>query len=220
MPKETFLNLDEEKQKKIINQAMKEFSEKGYKNGNVGVIAKNAEVSKGSIYQYFDGKKELCLYCVKLACDISFKYVDKAIKVCYDMSIFDYIYFGYKKAWTLFSDEREVYVFLQNIYLDIKSEISGDVFNIIIKESEPSIKQMKQMIENDKKQGLIRCDISTENVFLYISAISGKFKEGMMIIAKKKGKEIYDMSFEDFEPFIKDMVSLMKGGIGQNNGGA
>jgi AcrR family transcriptional regulator len=214
MPKKTFINLDEDKQKKIINQAMKEFSEKGYKNGNIGVIAKNAGVSKGSMYQYFHDKKELCLYCVKLAWDISFKYVDDAIKDCYDMSIFDYTYFGYKKAWMLFTDERDVYSFLQNIYIDIKSDISGDVLNIIRKESEASIKLIKQMIENNKKHGLIRSEISTENIFLYISAVSSKFKEGMLVIAKDKGKEVYDMSFEDFEPFIKDMVSLMKNGVG------
>jgi hypothetical protein len=154
-----------------------------------------------------------------LAGDISFKYVGNAIKDCYNMSVFDYIYFGYKKAWTLFTDEKEVYIFLQNIFLDIKSDISGDVFNIIRKESEAYIKQTKQMIENNKKQGLIRSDISTENIFLYISAVSGKFKEGMLVIAKDKGKEVYDMSFEDFEPFIKDMVSLMKNGIGPKNGG-
>ena len=218
MPKETFLNLDEQKQKKIIKETMKEFSEKGYKNGNIGAIAKNAGVSKGSMYQYFDDKKELCLYCIKLACDISFEYVNNAIKDCYDMSIFDYMYFSYKKAWTLFKDEREVYVFLQNISLDVKSEISSDVFNIFIKESEPSFKQIMQMIENNKKQGLMRSDISTENIFSYISAVSSKFKERMLVIAKEKGKEVYDMSFEDFEPFIKDMVSLMKNGIGQNNG--
>ncbi|WP_026884580.1 TetR/AcrR family transcriptional regulator [Clostridium akagii] len=219
MPKETFFNLDEQKQKKIINKTMKEFAEKGYKNGNIGTIAKNAGVSKGSMYQYFDDKKELCLYCVKLACDISFKYVDNKIKDCYDMSVFDYIYFGYKNAWTLFKDEREVYVFLQNISLDIKSDISEDVFNIIGKESQLYFKQIMEMIENNKKQGLMRRDISTANIWIYISAVSGKFKEGMLVIAKEKGKEIYDMSFEDFEPFIKDMISLMKNGIGQNNGG-
>ncbi len=217
MPKKTFLNLEEQKQKRIINEAMKEFSEKGYENGNIGVIAKNAGVSKGSMYQYFDDKKELCLYCVKLAGHISFEYVDNKIKDCYDMSIFDYMYFSYKKAWTVFTDEREAYVFLQNISLDIKSEISADVFNILIKEYETSYKQIKQMIENNKKQGLLRSDISTENILSYILAISGKFKESMLVIAKEKGKEIYDMSFEDFEPFINDMVSLMKNGIGQNN---
>lgn len=217
MPKETFLNLDKQKQKKIINETMNEFTEKGYKNGNIGIIAKNAGVSKGSMYQYFDNKKELCLYCVKLACDISFKYVDNKIKDCYDMSVFDYIYFGYKNAWTLFKDEMLVYVFLQNMYLDIRSDISEEVFNIIRKESELYLNPIIQMIESNKKQGLIRSDISTENIFSYISAVSGKFKEKMLLIAKDKGKEVYDMSFEDFEPFIKDMVSLMKNGIGQNN---
>lgn len=219
MPKETFLNLEEQKQKKIINETMKEFSEKGYKNGNIGVIAKNAGVSKGSMYQYFDDKKELCLYCVKVACDISFKYVDYKIKDCYNMSIFDYIYFGYKNAWTLFKDERLIYVFLQNIGMDIKSDISGEVLNLISKESQIYYDEIIQMIENNKKQGLMRSDITTKNIWIYISAVSGKFKEGMLVIAKEKGKEIYDMSFEDFEPFINDMVSLMKNGIGANKGG-
>jgi AcrR family transcriptional regulator len=62
MPKETFFNLNEEKQEKVMRSAISEFLKHGFEKGNIGDIAKNAGVAKGSIYQYFENKRELFLY--------------------------------------------------------------------------------------------------------------------------------------------------------------
>ncbi|MCP4501123.1 MAG: TetR/AcrR family transcriptional regulator [Deltaproteobacteria bacterium] len=59
MPKETFFNLPDDKRKRIIDAACKEFAERGYTQGSLDVIAAAAKVSKGSLYQYFSNKLEL-----------------------------------------------------------------------------------------------------------------------------------------------------------------
>ena len=62
MPKQTFFNLPPAKQRNIVYAALTEFTNKGYLLGSVGTIAKNATVSKGSMYQYFEDKKEFYIY--------------------------------------------------------------------------------------------------------------------------------------------------------------
>ncbi len=62
MPKDTFFNLPEEKRNRIINAAMKEFSEIHYRKVTIDSIVNSAGVPKGSFYQYFHNKDDLYKY--------------------------------------------------------------------------------------------------------------------------------------------------------------
>ncbi|MFY9115384.1 MAG: TetR/AcrR family transcriptional regulator [Dethiobacteria bacterium] len=64
--KKTFEGISEEKRSKLINVAAKEFAYKGFNNANINDIAAEAGISVGSIYKYFDTKKDLFLTCVYL----------------------------------------------------------------------------------------------------------------------------------------------------------
>lgn len=57
-----FLNLEKEKQDRIVNAAIKEFGQKGYDNASTNAIVKEAEISKGLLFHYFQNKKQLFLF--------------------------------------------------------------------------------------------------------------------------------------------------------------
>jgi len=57
-----FWNLDREKQDRIVNAAMKEFSQKGYNLASTNQIVKEAGISKGLLFHYFQNKKQLYLF--------------------------------------------------------------------------------------------------------------------------------------------------------------
>lgn len=57
-----FLNLDQEKQDRIINAAIKEFAQKGYDNASTNEIVKEAGISKGLLFHYFGNKKKMYLF--------------------------------------------------------------------------------------------------------------------------------------------------------------
>ena len=50
---------------KIMKASIKLFSEKGYSNTSVNQIAKEAKISKGLIYNYFESKEELLLKIIR-----------------------------------------------------------------------------------------------------------------------------------------------------------
>ena len=50
--------------RRILDNALKEFSEKGYKGSSVNSICSAKDISKGIIYHYFNSKDELYLECV------------------------------------------------------------------------------------------------------------------------------------------------------------
>ncbi|MBC7877203.1 MAG: TetR/AcrR family transcriptional regulator [Anaerolineales bacterium] len=62
MPKQTFLNLPEEKREIIINAAVEEFAEYGLENASTNRIVKNSSIAKGSFYQYFEDKQDVFMH--------------------------------------------------------------------------------------------------------------------------------------------------------------
>jgi AcrR family transcriptional regulator len=62
MPKQTFLNLSDEKRKVIIGAAIDEFADYGLENASTNRIVANSGISKGSFYQYFENKQDVFMY--------------------------------------------------------------------------------------------------------------------------------------------------------------
>lgn len=62
MPRQTFFNLPKEKQDNLLAAAKKEFSNKPLNKASVSNIIKNADIPRGSFYQYFDGKEDAFYY--------------------------------------------------------------------------------------------------------------------------------------------------------------
>jgi len=59
-----FNNLKPEKQKKIINAAIKEFVSVGFEKSSTNNIVKDADISKGSLFNYFNSKKDLYIFLI------------------------------------------------------------------------------------------------------------------------------------------------------------
>jgi AcrR family transcriptional regulator len=67
MPKQTFLNLSEEKRKAFIGIALDEFANHDYNTASVSKIVEKAGIAKGSVYQYFEDKQDLFMYLLEVA---------------------------------------------------------------------------------------------------------------------------------------------------------
>ena len=59
MPKQTFLNLPEEKRQAVVNAALDEFADYGFEGSSINRIVANSGISKGSFYQYFEDKMDV-----------------------------------------------------------------------------------------------------------------------------------------------------------------
>src|SRR3954471_797146 len=56
VPRATWTNLDDKRRERVLAAAMAEFGAHGYSGGSLNVIAREAGVAKGSLFQYFDDK--------------------------------------------------------------------------------------------------------------------------------------------------------------------
>ena len=66
MPTNTFFNLPEEKKNKILKSANKEFARVPLEQASIKNIVEDAEIARGSFYQYFEDKQDLFDYLMTL----------------------------------------------------------------------------------------------------------------------------------------------------------
>lgn len=66
MPTDTFYNLPNSKKKKIIKAAQKEFARVEFEQTSIKNIVEEAEIARGSFYQYFESKEDLLKYILEI----------------------------------------------------------------------------------------------------------------------------------------------------------
>lgn len=57
--------MEKNTRKDLIDSAFDEIYQKGYQGASLTTILKNAKVHKGSMYHFFENKKEMALVCIK-----------------------------------------------------------------------------------------------------------------------------------------------------------
>ena len=211
MPKETFFNLSEEKQESVMRSAINEFSKHGFERGNVGDIAKNAGVAKGSMYQYFENKRELFLYSVQWSSELFIKKYNKYL-VFTDKNInfFDYLYETSKTLFIQMRKEKELVIFLEDVLLGKYKNLMGESMEYMMKVSD---EYLLKFIRRGKEDGYIREDIDDTLLCLFATGVSYKFKEYILNKARVAGEDILDEPFEAYEKEIRAMIELMKNGM-------
>lgn len=212
MPKETFFNLDEEKQEKVMRAAISQFMKNGFEKGNIGEIAKSAGVAKGSIYQYFENKKELFLYSVQWATEFTAKKYSKYM--CLgdnNTNLFHFVYENSKNVWKHLSEEREIIIFIQDVFLGKYSNLTDQSMERMMKISDEHI---LKLIRDGKKNGSIRKDIDDNIILIFLNGTSLKYKEHIMNKARMYGEDIIDEDFKKIEKELLDFLELLKNGMG------
>jgi hypothetical protein len=128
-----------------------------------------------------------------------------------DINIFDFLYENSKQLWVQMRDEREVIIFIQDVFLGRYARLTDDSMEYMMKVSDEYI---LQLIREGKKNGCIRDDIDDNILSLYITGVSMKIKQYMMNKARIAGEDIIDEPFEKHESEIRAMIELIKDGMG------
>ena len=209
--KDGFEKIAEEKQKRIIDAAITEFAAKGFIAANINIIAKNAGISIGSMYNYFDSKESLFL----TICDHGYGVLESVISRV-DLkhgNIFDKIELLLRMA----QKYSRQYPELNQIYLDLTSEGLSHLSQKLSKQMESITAEFSRaLISEAKKDGTIASDIDEyvtsfciDNlmVMLQFSYTSDYYKERMKIFAG-------DDALENDEKIIQGMMRFFRGALG------
>ena len=83
MPRESFNNLSQEKKNRIFSAAKIEFIRHPYEEVSINRVIKNAKISRGSFYLYFENKEDLYYFVLNDAFKIWHTYCIECCKWFY-----------------------------------------------------------------------------------------------------------------------------------------
>jgi len=206
MPKKTFFRLRDEKQECILRAAIHEFVEHGFERAKIGDITKKAGVATGSMYQYFDDKKELFIYCAEWSLEVFMKKLQERT----DMNCMDvYTYFQDSiSKMEVIDEERELAIFMQTILRE--PELKDASMNAMYKTGD---RYIRTLIKNSKDKGVVRTDINDELLMEYFIAVTDRFRarwmERYVDFTKQTSKQQQALQKE-----LQQMLVLLRNGMG------
>ncbi len=210
MPKGTFFHLSGEKQENIVRAAVSEFLKCGFEKGNIGNIAKSAGVAKGSMYQYFEDKRELFIYSVHWTSNYFFKKFNY-YNISNDMDIFDYIFQSSRLVLQQIREEKDLAIFIQDVFVGRYINMTDESINVMLKAADEYV---LKLIQEGKKNGSIRKDMDDRILCLFLTSATLKIKEDILNKARTFGINITDKRMDLYESDIKAMLDLLKNGMG------
>lgn len=194
---EKFFNLPEEKQKMVIDAALKAFGTNGYKKTSVSDIAAAAGISKAMIFHYFGTKKALYLYLIELCGTIIMKEIEEK----FDYTVTDFfhrIMLSSNIKIAVMKKHPAILVFLTNIYFENDEEVKADIKAIIAKGEGFRNKIAFEGMDYSK----FKDDVDPKLVMKMLLWLS----DGYMNQISNKTEVDYDVFFKEFE----ECVDLLK----------
>ena len=208
MPKSTFYRLRDEKQEGILRAAIHEFVKHGFNNAKISDIAKRAGVATGSIYQYFEDKSELFVYCAKWGLEVYMKKLSGRTDM-ENMDIFEYFQDNISKM-EIVNEERELALFMQAITKE--PDLVDDSLKAMYEAGDEYI---KTLIKNSKNKGSVRADVDDELLKEYFIAVTERFRMRWVrqYVDFTKTEEV--KSNLELQRELYQMLKLLKNGMGR-----
>jgi len=208
--KDTFDKISDEKKQKIIDAAVDEFAFNGFSSANVNVIAKNAGVSIGSMYNYFSSKEDLFMTLI----NVGYELLEEAIQSV-DLNEGD-IFDKFEKLIRLAIFHSKQNVKYTQIYHDMTTEgLSHLAKKLSLKMETITAKFYEAILNTAQKEGLTDKNIDNkiasfciDNMILILqfSYTSNYFRERMKIFIGEDALTNDDAIVKGMMKFIRNAL--------------
>lgn len=199
-------NKQTEKQKKVMEAAVKLFAEKGYSNTSTSEIAKKAGVSEGTIFKHYGTKENLLLSIIvpflkEFFPEMADELIDKHLKD--NGSFEEFLRALLKDRSSFLSENREIFqVFIKELFY--KEELRKELFPIIF---EYGSNKINKVIDYFKIRGEIKNLPNKEIIKMITTMIGGTFISNFILLNKQSINE------EEQE----NIISFILNGIDQSD---
>ncbi len=207
LPKNTFRNLNEDKQRRITAAAVHEFAEYGFKQASVNRIVKETGIAKGSLYQYFAGKEALYLHVFTDFIELV-KQTVRENETTDDWEVFSRIRFVINAGMKFIKVHPEYFRLYTRLLSEeespCRSELLGQVRLFPVEYFEP-------LIRKGQDEGTIRTDVTVELIVFMIDAILDRF-----LLAVSNGQNSNFIIPDDpgkSEIIVDQIIRLLQGGM-------
>lgn len=199
-----FFNLDKEKQDRIINAAIKVFAQKGYDSASTNEIVKEAGISKGLLFHYFQNKKQLFFflfdYCYNIIADEFYKKVDLT-----ETDFFNRMRQSVMIKMELLNQYPDIFNFIQEAFMQDSAEIKEELDKMKQELTAINIEKVYEGIDLSK----FRDDVDIQKILKIITWTFEKLSDEELLMSKLSPthqidyEKVYIKAEEYFEIFTK-----------------
>jgi AcrR family transcriptional regulator len=199
VPKDTFNNLSEDKKRKIFDAAVLEFSIRRFSEASINQIVKTAGIPRGSFYQYFEDKEDIYLYMFTEIGKEKQALISRVGGLKPDADFFEAYQHNVKilLEWSKTKPEyNQIGLLMEMDDSEFISKIRGISNQYFVR--------MSELIERDKKRGLIKRDTNSELIVDIIYTINMHFIKDYY---RTGAKEDMINKINEFMKTIKDGIA-------------
>lgn len=200
---EMFQNLDEHKQKRILDAALAEFAENGYERASTNQIVKSAGIGKGMLFYYFQSKKELYHYLI----DYGLHIIRHQYLNLIDMQETDFIE-RLKQATEVkmkcFAEYPNVFNFLGTFFLESVSDLPTH----LERQYEQLLTEGNAIMYDNIDKTLFRDDVDVNKVFKLIQWVMDGYQNE--VISRLKDQKLSDVDFDPYWEEFYEYLDILK----------
>ena len=202
MPKQTFFNLPEKKREKIINAAMKEFSENSFKRVTIDNIVERADIPKGSFYQYFSNKEDIYHHLYNLILLEKKKELKSMMQLLNNLSFSEFMRQMFLNGIEFDLKKQEYSNLREKFFLKTNQELREEIMEDMIKHSNEIF---SEILEFYVKKGEIKKELDIDLTANILSSMIIFFSKKMTSEQYRSKEEIYNV--------VENMLSVIEKGI-------
>ena len=206
-----FRNLKPEKRDKVFKAALSEFASKGYRGASMNSVVKAAEISKGSLFQYFRSKSDLFDGVVEIAVNQVKDYLkevrERSASCSFPERLQDLLRAGFA-----FIDRHPL---LARIYFHLlqsgEAPFGADRVSRLHKLSNEFL---AQMIEEAIELGELRDDLDVERTAFLVNGLLEMLLRAYYTEHLAPGLGLYKGKGEPLDRWVVSFVELVARGLG------
>ncbi|MBI3152405.1 MAG: TetR/AcrR family transcriptional regulator [Chloroflexi bacterium] len=220
MPKQTFLNLPEEKRRNIASAAIEEFAEFGFEASSINRIVANSGISKGSFYQYFEDKMDVFKYLMDVIAKEKTEYYKGKHPPSANLGTFEYFHWLIKTGMEFNSSYPRLVQAISRVLLAEGLYYGKDLAEYHKMSTDGITMMIKQAMENgeldpsvDVELAVIIMETWTNAISTYILNEGMKQKDVMKWLRSAKTREKIDKMLYVMEYGLRKTESQFVAGI-------
>ena len=207
MPKESFFNLPEEKRHSIEEAIITEFENYNYDIASTNRIIANCSISKGSLYQYFEDKKDIYKYLIEKIVKEKMKYISPVMMNPDEHDFFTVVREMYGSGLS-FANEHPRFVRIGNRLLNDRTH---PLYKEIVEENKSTVNNVfENLLIKAIERGEVRSNLDTKMISHIISTLS-------VFIGEYYTNNVNDQWNEKLMETLDKFLDFLEFGIGRYN---
>lgn len=215
MPKTAFWKLPLEKQDHFIKISIEEFSNQSYENVSVKYISQKMGIAKGTLYKYFENKKDLYLFLVEYASAQKYQTLDRLLQQSNEDNFSEVLFQIYMSNTRFEIDSPVLSRFLYCVHREHPHHELGNLPQLLKKQA---CNHYRAILHEQQQKGHVRSDIPLDILTFMVAQLSWGIRDYFLsnhpkVFSEKLKNTTKTMVQDLVQTFATQLTQLVNEGV-------